>query len=74
MNDEAPKKKPRRNLDVRRAQRTAEIATFVQQYARRAQKGWDPNDRHYDRDVERRVSRMDPLELDRLMREDEDAD
>jgi hypothetical protein len=32
----------------------------------------DPNDRHYDRDVERAVKRMNPIELDRLMRDDEE--
>jgi len=31
-----------------------------------------PNDRQYDKELERRVKRMDPLTLDRLMREDED--
>jgi hypothetical protein len=30
--------------------------------------GHDPNDRRYDREVERRVKRMDPEELDAMMR------
>lgn len=54
------------------ALRVAELAVFVRQYGRKAQKGCEPNDRRYDRDTEQAVLRLNPLELDRLLREDED--
>jgi hypothetical protein len=38
----------------------------------KAQKGVEPNDREYDRGVEKAVKRMDPEELDRLLRDDEE--
>lgn len=31
----------------------------------------DPNDRHYDRKLEQKIKRMDPKDLDALMRDDE---
>jgi hypothetical protein len=48
------------------------IATFVRQYARKAYPTHDPNDRSYDREIEKIIKKMSPVELDRLMREDED--
>jgi len=39
-------------------------------YGRRGP-AFDPNDRQYDRKVERTVKRMDPRELDAIIREDE---
>lgn len=44
------------------------IAIFLRRYARKAQSGADPNDRHYDRKVEELVKRLAPEDLDRLMR------
>jgi len=50
-----------------------ELDVLIRQYGRKAAPGWDPNDRGYDRDVEAAIKRMDPVELDRLLRgEDED--
>jgi hypothetical protein len=68
------KDKPRRrpNQDERRSLKSAEVAVFVRQYGRKAQKGVEPNDRRFNEDVERRVKQMDPLELDRLLRDDEE--
>jgi hypothetical protein len=60
------------NADQKRARRSADVRQFMAQYGRRAHKGHDPNDRSYDREIERSVRGMDPIELDRLMREDED--
>jgi uncharacterized protein (TIGR02996 family) len=51
-----------------RSRREAEIGIFLQQYARKAPKRGEPNDRHYSREVEKLVKRMKPEELDRLMR------
>ena len=50
------------NRAEKRALSAAELALFVKQYSRRAQRGCEPNDRKYDRDVEQKVLRMDPFE------------
>lgn len=52
----------------------ANIGTFLQQYQRKAQRGVEPNDRHYDRDFEAKLKRMKPEELSHLMNEDDDSD
>jgi len=44
----------------------------VRQYARKAQKRQEPNDRDYDRKLEERVKRMAPEELDALLRDGEE--
>lgn len=71
MTDEKPKRHA--NRQQRLALKAADVAIFVRQYGRKAQKGVEPNDRKYNRNVQRRIGRMDPLELDRLMRKDEDT-
>ena len=53
---------------------TQELGAFLRQYARKAYKTIDPNDRRYDRKIERLVQRMRPEELDRLMREESEND
>lgn len=52
----------------------ANIGTFLQQYQRKAQRGVEPNDRHYDRDFEAKLKRMKPEELSHLMNGDDDSD
>ena len=47
-----------------------ELGTFVRQYARKKTAGHDPNDRKYDRQVERLVRTMPPDELDQLLRDE----
>lgn len=49
-----------------------EIGAFIRQYARKRYPGMDPNDRRYDREIERKIRRMKPEELDELMRLGED--
>lgn len=71
MTDEKPKRHA--NRQQRLALKAADVAIFVRQYGRKAQKGVEPNDRKYNKNVQRRIGQMDPLELDRLMREDEDT-
>jgi len=44
-----------------------EVGAFVRQYARKRHPGNDPNDRRYDRELERKLRRMKPEELDALM-------
>ena len=59
----------------KRSERLAgQIGTFMRQYRRKAERGHDPNDRGYDREVERRIKRMDPQELDALLRGEELSD
>lgn len=48
-----------------------QLGRFVQQYARRAQKGWDPNDRNYDRKLESKLKQLSPEELSELLSGDE---
>lgn len=43
------------------------VGAFMRQYARRRQRGRDPNDRGYDREVEAQVKRLGPLELEELL-------
>ena len=50
-----------------------EIGSFVRQYGRKKNQN-DPNDRRYDREVERFVKQMPPEELDELMHGDVDDD
>jgi hypothetical protein len=49
----------------------AGVRRFVNRYGWKAQKGIEPNDRRYDRKVERTVKRMKPEQLDKLLRDDE---
>ena len=65
-----PKRK-RLNADQRRATKAAAIQQFAKQYGRKAGRS-EPNDRHYDREVEKAVRKMRPEDLDRLLREGED--
>jgi hypothetical protein len=60
------------NRDQKQARKVGQLATIVRQYARKAQRGVEPNDRRYDRSVEAAMNRMSADELDRLLREDED--
>jgi hypothetical protein len=70
MESERPKRQ-RLNADQKRALKAARLQRFVQAYGRKAQKGVEPNDRHYDRAFEKIVKRMKPDELDQLMRDNE---
>ena len=45
----------------------AAVGKFVQQYARKRQKGFEPNDRTYDRKVEKKIRKMDARTLDTLL-------
>jgi hypothetical protein len=48
------------------------VGAFLQQYERKAQKGQEPNDRHYDRSVEQVIRRLKPEDLDVLLNGEED--
>lgn len=63
--------KRRLNVEQRHAMSAADVDRFIRHYGRKAPKGGDPNDRRYDREMERTVKRMAPARLDALMRDDE---
>ena len=44
-----------------------ELGLFVQKYARKAQASSDPNDRQYDRKLEKKMKRFSPTELSDLL-------
>jgi hypothetical protein len=69
-----PDKLARKRLNAaeKRALAAGRVGRFVQQYGRKAHNGHDPNDRSYDRKVERAVKRMKPSKLDELLRDDEE--
>lgn len=46
------------------------IGQFVKEYGRKAQRGVEPNDRQYDRKVEKLTKRMDPKEWSELLNEE----
>jgi hypothetical protein len=51
-----------------------EIGGFLRQYRRRAHRGMDPNDRLYDRHLEKVVKRMPPEDLQRAIDRELDDD
>ena len=55
----------------RRALSEAEVASFLRQYARKAPKRGEPNDRGYSRRTELKFKRMAPRELDDLLHGDD---
>jgi hypothetical protein len=60
-------------MSKRKRREAGEVGAFLRQYARPASPNIDPNDRHYDREVEARLKRMDPEELDALMHGEADG-
>ncbi|WP_322104968.1 hypothetical protein [Paraburkholderia sp. J41] len=60
--------------DRKRARLVGALGLFVQKYARRAHAGHNPNDRHYDRNVERAMRRLRPDELSDLLSGDSEPD
>lgn len=52
-------------------QKPEKVAQFLRAYERRPAKGHMACDRNYDRDLEQKISRIKPEDLDRLMREDD---
>jgi hypothetical protein len=62
----------RLNRTRKRALAAADARVFIQQYGRKRQDGYDPNDRTYDRETEAKLKRIDPIRLDEILRDDED--
>ena len=46
------------------------IGGFLQQYQRKSQRGQEPNDRGYDREIEAKLKRMKPEEVDEILNGD----
>ena len=68
-----PKKKL--NADEKRERQAGDLSLFIQKYGRKAQKGWEPNDRNYSRKVEKKIKKhLKPTKLDALLRDDDPAD
>jgi len=51
----------------KRARLVGRLGTFIQQYGRKAQKQGDPNDRRYDKKVEKAMRVLRPDELSELL-------
>jgi hypothetical protein len=72
MNELSKPVRKRQNLDEKRSRMAADIQLFAKQYARPAQKHTEPNDRRYNRDIEGRLKKMRPEDVDQFLRlEDE---
>lgn len=50
-------------MSKRKKKLQGEIGSFLQQYQRKKYPSIDPNDRHYDRGLESKIKRMNPVEL-----------
>ena len=73
MDREKKPKARRLNREEKRALISADVGLFIQRYRRPAQKGGlDPNDRCFDHDLQFKIKRMSPEQLDRLMRDGEE--
>ena len=69
--DDKPRRHP--NRAEKRALKAAELAKFVHTVGRPAQKGKEPNDRRgVDLSLQKKLRRVPPIELDHLMRDDEE--
>jgi hypothetical protein len=67
-------KPPRQRLNAseKRARKAAAVQLFVKEYARPAHPNFDPNDRSYDREVEKMIRHMKATDLYELLRDGED--
>jgi hypothetical protein len=49
------------------------LPAFLRVYGRTSRRpGADPNDRHYDRKLQQELKRMDPHDLDAMLRDDDE--
>jgi hypothetical protein len=71
MADGDKSKRRHLNADQKRALKAATVSIFMRRYGRKAQRGVEPNDRCYSREVEMALKQLKPEALDRLIREDE---
>jgi len=52
----------------------SDVAVYLRQVGRKAQKGQNPNDRGHDRELEQKLRQMRPEDFDALIRAGEDDD
>lgn len=58
-------------MSRRRNRLVAQVGHFMKEYGpKKRAGGWDPNDRHYDRALERELKRLRPEELDEFLHGD----
>ena len=62
------------NAEQKRALVAGELRALIENYGRKAQKGVEPNDRRYDKELLKSIERMKPENLDRLLREDDEVE
>jgi hypothetical protein len=60
------------NAAQRHDLKAASVQLFAKEYARRAQRGCEPNDRQFDKKVIEQVKHMKPEDLYRLLHHGED--
>jgi hypothetical protein len=53
-------------MSKRKKRLHAELGTFLKQYGRKAQRGQEPNDRGYSREMEALIKKMSPEEFEEL--------
>ena len=58
-------------MTKRRDRLRAQLPAFLRTYGRKKRHGLDPNDRDYDRKLEEEIKRMNPRDLDELLRDDD---
>jgi hypothetical protein len=44
----------------------------MREYGRTSRRDGDPNDRHYDRKLEQEIKRVDPRDLDAMLRDEDE--
>ena len=54
-------------MSKRNRRLAGDLAKFTKQCGRKKRKNGDPNDRGYDKTLQRTIRRMDPSELDELL-------
>jgi hypothetical protein len=54
-------------LSKKKKKIACDIGSFLQQYERKKEQGYDPNDRGYDRELEEQIKKMSPEELSEIM-------
>lgn len=61
-------------MSKRKQKLEVEAGKFLKQYARKRSAGSNPNDRQYDRKIEKKIKQLDPSDFDELMNGPSDHD
>jgi hypothetical protein len=72
MTEAPPPQRKRLNAEQKRALKAGALHRFVKAYGRRGATNGEPNDRTFDRKIQRTVKRMKPGDLDQFLREEEE--